>query len=139
MNSNKESVGKTKDTGFQVGARRTFAISAERAWKVLTSRRATAIWLGAGTPPSFSKGATYRLDDGSAGEVGVVSSGSHLRLTWQPGGWPRASTVQLRVIPRDSQTIVSFHQEHLPGPDEREERKAHYLDTLDALGSLLVE
>ena len=41
--------------------------------------------------------------------------------------------MQVRVIPRGEKTVVAFHQEHLPGPAEREQRKAHYLGALDEL------
>ena len=132
--------GETKDVGFQIGARRTFDVPAVRAWEWLTSRAGLALWLGAGTPPRLAKGARYRLRDGAEGEVRVVASGrsaSHLRLTWRPSGWARATTVQLRVVPKGGRTTVAFHQEHLPGPAEREERRAFYRAVLDALGQRL--
>ncbi len=137
MSTGRRRVGETKATGFQVGARRTFDVAPERAWKLLTSRRGTAAWLGPGAPPRFVPGASYRLEDGSRGEIRVVVPGSHLRLTWHPASWKRASTVQVRVIPRDARTVVALHQEHLPGPAERAERKSFYGAALDALGPLL--
>ena len=128
--------GETQATGFQVGARRTFGVSVDRAWELVTSAEGMGVWLGGGRPPELEQGAEYRLRDGSAGEVRVVGP-SHLRLTWRPKGWARASTVQVRVIEQDERAVIAFHQEHLPGAEERELRKAHYLGALDELERLL--
>ncbi len=134
--SAKRRTGETKNTGFQIGARRTFDITPERAWKVLTSRRGLALWLGQGSPPRIAKGERYRLRDGSEGEVRVASPGSHLRLTWRPRKWERPSTVQMRMVPNGERTVVAFHQEHLPGPTKREDRRSFYKAALEALGDL---
>ena len=126
-------VGQTRDTGFQIGVRRTLAVSLDDAWRRLTSPEGVRAWLGEGDL-SWDKRAPYRLADGSGGEVRVFEAGHHLRLTWQPPDWPRASTIQLRVIPAaGGKTTVAFHQEHLPGPDEREARRQHFAAALDAL------
>jgi uncharacterized protein YndB with AHSA1/START domain len=128
--------GLTKDVGFQIGVRRTMSIPLEDAWRTLTSLQGVNIWLGATESFDFTKGATYDLPDGSGGEVRVFSPGSHLRITWQPPGWPRPSTIQLRVIPKGDRTVIAFHQEHLPGSAEREERRAHFKSALDELEML---
>jgi hypothetical protein len=69
--------------------------------------------------------------------VRVYSHNSHLRITWQPQGWQRASTIQVRVIPKEDRTVIAFHQEHLPGAKEREERRAHYTSALDELERII--
>lgn len=130
-------VGLTKDSGFQVGARRTMDVQLPVAWRVLTSPEGVQIWLGSAPDLVFEKGATYRQADGSNGEVRVFKPRSHLRITWHPPGWPRSSTIQVRVIARDDRTIVAFHQEHLPGPEARSARKTHFLGALDELEQLL--
>jgi hypothetical protein len=52
----------------------------------------------------------------------------------------------VRVIPKGDRTTIShisldsaatFHQEHLPGAGEREERRAHFTAALDALEALI--
>lgn len=130
----KRMVGQTADTGFQIGVQRTLPIPPEDAWALLTSPQGVAAWLGAAPPLKWEKGETYALKDGAAGEVRVFKPGSHLRITVQPDGWPRASTLQVRVMPKGEQkTVVSFHQEHLPGADEREERRRFLESALDAL------
>lgn len=126
-------VGQTRDTGFQVGARRTFPVSLEVAWRWLISREGLELWLGSGPELELAEGVTYRLADGTSGEVRVLKPGSHLRLTWQPPGWPRASTIQVRVIQSGEKTVVAFHQEHLPGSKAREDRRVFFRGVLDLL------
>jgi uncharacterized protein YndB with AHSA1/START domain len=128
--------GLTKDTAWQVGARRTLAVPAGEAWQLVTSPESQAAWLGPGKPIELVGGAHYQLDDGSSGEVRVVVDGSHVRLTWQPGDWPRPSTIQVRVIARGERSVIAFHQEHMPGPAEREQRRAHFAAALDELERL---
>ncbi len=129
--------GLTKDVGYQIGVRRTLPIHFEEAWRLLTSTQGVKIWLGETSAFDFSKGAEYLLVDGSSGEVRVFSPNSHLRITWQPGGWPRASTIQLRVIPKGDRTVIAFHQEHLPGPEEREARRSHFASALDKIEHII--
>lgn len=133
----KHPVGRTRGTGFQVGARRTFPVTSEAAWRLLTSPGGIRLWLDDAAAFSLEKGATYRLANGTHGEVRVVTSGSHLRLTWHPAGWPRPSTIQLRVIPKDDRTVIAFHQEHLPGAEERDARREHFRAVLDELVRIL--
>lgn len=131
--------GKTRDVGYQIGVRRTMPLALDEAWALLTSPEGVRLWLGDAPGVEIEPGADYVLEDGSSGEIRVVSDRSHLRLTWQPGDWPRASTLQVRVIPKDERTTIAFHQEHLPGPDEREARRAHFARVLDAIGERLRE
>ena len=130
----KRAVGQTGDTGFQIGVRRTLPISAEDAWRLVTSADGVRAWLGGAPEMRWEKGETYALEDGSGGEVRVFKPGSHLRITWGPEGWPRRSTVQVRVMPSgERKTVVSFHQEHLPGAAERDERRRFFEAALDVL------
>jgi uncharacterized protein YndB with AHSA1/START domain len=132
MSRSSRIVGQTRDTGFHIGVRRTFPIRQLQAWELLTSPRGARAWLGHAPDLEFAKNATFRLPDGTTGKVTVYVPGSHLRLTWQPG-WPRASIMQLRVIPSGERTAIAFHQEHLPGPAERDQRRAHFAAALDKL------
>lgn len=125
--------GKTRSTGFQIGVRRTLPVSPDKAWRLVTAAAGRKLWLGEGTGVRLAAGRSYRLADGSSGEVRVVRENSHLRLTWRPRGWERPSTIQVRVIPSGEKTVVAFHQEHLPGPEEREARRRHFAAALDAL------
>lgn len=129
----KRAVGQTAAAGFNVGVQRTWPVSADEAWRLLTSAEGVQAWLG-GAPPRWEKGEAYRLRDGSSGEVRVFNPGSHLRITWQPEGWPRPSIIQVRVTPAgERKTVVSFHQEHLPGAAERDERRRFFEAAFEAL------
>jgi len=127
-------VGRTKDGTYQVGVRRTFATSPGQAWDVLTSPAGLAIWLGGEV--SLVKDAAYQTSE-AAGQVRVVSPGSHLRLTWQPAGWDDPSTIQVRVLPTASGATVSFHQERMPGAAERESMHRRWSAALDQIAALL--
>ncbi|HYH79862.1 MAG TPA: SRPBCC domain-containing protein [Longimicrobium sp.] len=129
-------VGQTRDTGFQVGMRRTLPIGLAEAWRLITSLAGVRAWLGDGGRVAWEPGHAYTLADGSTGEVRVVQPESHVRLTWQPKGWPRASTIQVRVIPAAAGTTVSFHQEHMPSAAACQERRAHFAAAHEALERL---
>lgn len=133
----KHITGKTRSVGFQVGARRTFPLPHEEAWKLLTSQQGLRVWLGEVPNLKVAVGSRYQLVDGSRGEIRVVSPNSHMRLTWQPPGWNRPTTIQVRVISSAEKTVIAFHQEHLPGPEERAKRRAFYLSALDELEGLV--
>ncbi len=127
-------VGKTKSVGYQIGVRRTFDIRPEHAWSFLVSDTGLAAWLGSSSAIHMNVGEKYLLPDGTTGEFRVIKSNSHLRMTWQPRGWEKASTIQVRVIPVKEKTTISFHQENLPGPDEREKRRTYFSKVLDVIG-----
>lgn len=112
-------IGQTKTAGFQIGVRRTFAISVEQAWNFLTSEEGQRIWLGDDCSLQLVEGATYITPNGTRGIVRVINPQVNLRLTWQPQGWAKASTIQIRTIPGNMKTVISFHQEGLPGSEER--------------------
>jgi len=129
-------VGQTRDVGYQIGARKTLPMDHREAWRRLTSREGARLWLGDSPGFTFEKGATFRLANGTSGVIRVYRKESHLRLTWQPPGWERPSVIQVRVLPRRDGTVVAFHQEHLPGPAEREGRRKRFTTALDALERL---
>lgn len=129
--------GHTKDTGFQIGARRTLPISHDAAWRLVTSPEGIRTWLGDGTGMDLAKGAKYRLSDGSTGEVRVINPKKHLRITYHPESWPRPSTIQVRTEPKGEKAVISFHEEHLPNEQAREDRRSHFKAALDALADLL--
>ncbi len=107
-------VGLTRDVGYQIGARRTLPIALEAAWALLFSDAGLRLWLGEDSGFTFAKGEPYALPDGTVGEGRVYNRYSHVRFTWQPPGWERASTIQVRLIPNKGRTVFAFHQEHLP-------------------------
>ena len=131
--ASQRAVGQTRSAGFQVGARRAMPIDTAGAWRLLTSGEGVRLWLGDAPDVRFEPGATYALADGTRGEVRVCRPGGHLRLTWQPPGWARPSTIQIRVIAGGPGATIAFHQEWLPGAPEREQRRQHYQAVLAEL------
>lgn len=129
-------VGKTEDVGYQIGVRKTIPVNSDEAWQFLTAGDGIDIWLGEISTEALSKGTTYQLPDGTEGEVRVFSD-CHLRMSWHPPGWSRSSTIQLRVIPQNDKSIIAFHQEHLPGPEQREQRRKFYKRVLGELNQIL--
>ena len=134
----KHVVGQTRSVGFQIGVRRTLPIALEEAWQLLMSTEGVRLWLGHVPRVKLEKGATYSLKDGVKGEVRVFDPHRHLRITWQPKGWARPSTIQIRVIPNGLKTTIAFHQEHLPNAAAREERRGHFEAALEAIERLVV-
>jgi len=132
-----DNVGRTKQAGYQIGARRTVDIPQETCWQLLISPGGQQIWLGAARIAVWEAGKEYTLPQGTRGEIRVFNPPTHLRLTWHPAGWERASTIQLRVVPKGSRSVIALHQEHLPGPVERGERKRDFHEILDRLQEFL--
>jgi hypothetical protein len=131
-------VGLTKDTGWQVGLRRTFPVPVEEMWDLLISPQGMQIWLGCGEPFELNKGATYQLNDGTTGEVRVVKTLSHFRITRHPPDpdYLRASTIQIRVLKNKEKTTLVFHEEHLPNQNARSSRKVYYLGVVEKIRDL---
>lgn len=126
-------IGQTKSVGFQIGVRRTFPISQEQAWALLTTTEGVRTWLGEGTSIIFEPGHKYHSKTGS-GEIRIVKPLEQLRLTWQKEEWSKPSTVQIRILPKDgNKTTISFHQEHLSDQTVREEMKGHWESVLDLI------
>lgn len=130
-------VGQTKNTGFEIGARRTFDVPVMRAWELITSDEDVKLWLGDVSGLKWEKGETYTTKDETEGEIRVIKPGSHIRITWWPKNWEKASTIQIRLIPNGEKTIISFHQENLAGAQEREEMRQRWEKVLDELKKLL--
>jgi uncharacterized protein YndB with AHSA1/START domain len=128
--------GKTKTAGWEIGVSRTVDHPSEAVWRLLTSKRGTAIWLGAGATVSTEKGAPYETADGTIGEIRSFRPLDRIRLTWQPPGGDE-STVQVAISDRGSKTVVGFHQERLNGAAERERQRAHWSAVLDRIEAAL--
>ncbi|MFD0697972.1 SRPBCC domain-containing protein [Paenibacillus sp. GCM10027628] len=138
--TNGKLVGQTASVGFQIGVRRSLPVTQEQAWKLLTSSRGLPLWLGQLEGASFIAGQAYRTAEGTSGEFRVVKPMEQLRLTWQPSGWPKPSTVQVRLLPSGTEkTTISFHQEKLADARQREAMKLRWEEALAAIGELLKE
>ena len=128
---NSEVRGLTRDVGYQVGVRRTLPLSLEQSWRLVTSSEGIELWLGEIVEGGLEVGTEYLLASGVRGELRVLKWKSHLRLTWKPEFWARASTIQVRVISKGVKSTIAFHQEHMPDSVAREERKIFFCEVLD--------
>jgi uncharacterized protein YndB with AHSA1/START domain len=126
-------IGQTKTVGFQVGVRRTLPISQEKAWELVASAEGLRLWLGVSTSFILEPCEKYYTKIGS-GELRIVKPLEQLRLTWKKEEWQKPSTIQIRIIPKDSnKTTISFHQENLPNQNVREEMKVYWENVLEEL------
>ncbi|OZB93561.1 SRPBCC domain-containing protein [Paenibacillus sp. XY044] len=126
-------VGLTAAAGFQVGVRRTFPVSREAAWSLLTSPEGMMVWLGELPSLDFKPGSTYTSKEGNHGEIRVVKTGEQIRMTWQRPGWNHPSTVQIRLLVAKTGTTISFHQEKLTDIWQREQMKAYWEEAADRI------
>ena len=126
-------VGETADAGFQVGVRRTVAVPADVAWAQLVEGPARDRWLGTTRHLPLMKGAAYRCEDGTSGEVRSVDPGRRLRLTVRRPGDETETTLQLTIEAKDDRSVVALHHERLPDEEARAAMKAHWTSVLEAL------
>ena len=128
-------VGQTAAVGYEIGVRRTLAVTPEQAWALLASPEGMKAWLGVAA--DMTEAAPYRTGDGREGEFRVVKPGSHVRLGYAVAPGPPQSTLQVRVLPAASgRATLSFHHEKLASADERERMRVHWGRVLDALERL---
>lgn len=141
MNAKLDKVaGKTALSGFQVGVRRTFPVSAEQAWMLLTSPEGVRLWLGNVPETIFEQGARFHSMEGISGEFRIVKLFQQFRLRWKREEWEKPSTLQIRLLPSKSNgTTISFHQENLDHPHTRELMKHHWEDVLNMIGQRITE
>ncbi|CRK83377.1 SRPBCC family protein [Neobacillus massiliamazoniensis] len=119
-------VGQTKTVGFQVGIRRTFPISQEKAWEFVASEDGLKLWLGESTKINLQPGQKFCTKMGE-GEIRIVKPLQQLRLAWKKEGWDKTSTIQVRIIPKENtKTTISFHQENLSDQNVREEMQQYW-------------
>lgn len=127
--------GLTQDSGWQIGLKRTLPIPFEILWDWMLSKNGLNIWLGEGPDFRFQAGETYELDDGTRGKVRVYKINSHWRLTRQPNNpeYKRPSVIQIRILESGDNTMLAFHEEHLPTQTERQARKTFYLGVVEKI------
>ena len=131
-------VGETADAGFQVGCQRTLPVAKADLWAWLLSPAGVETWLGEGVEFEGRPGETYSTTDSIRGEVRTRSDEQRLRLTWQPPGWKKPSTLQFTVsCPRNTadRTTLRIHHEHLADPATREAMRTRWQAVLAAIES----
>ncbi len=125
--------GKTKDSGYQVGARKTMAADHQKLREFLFSNAGMSIWLGDPVGGEPEPGKLLTLNDGTEIRVTVFNPSSHIRMTWKKPGWDQNSRLQLRVIKSKEKSVVAFHQEMLQNAGQRAQMKIHWNKVLDQI------
>ncbi len=135
--SGRRVVGQTTGADFQIDVQRTFNTTLKKAWDIIISLAGRETWLGHTSTFALKVREMYRTTDGTTGEVRAVEEERHIRITWQPLGWKKTSTIQIRIIRQGDRTVVSFHQEGLSRENERQEMKDRWVAVLDTLQQLM--
>lgn len=136
MNTSKP-VGLTQSQGWEIGVRRTFPITADKAWRLLMTQPGLGYWLGHGVGPEFKRGDAYTTQEGATGFIRSYTDGSLIRLRWQPPHWDFTSTLQIRVSPAAGGATISIHHEKLQNAEQREAMRAHWGEVLAKLSELI--
>lgn len=118
--------GKTKNSGFQIGFRRTCTASKNEVWDFLCSDNGLKIWLGELVSGDLAIKEPYETKEGITGVVTVFNPLSHIRLTWKRKDWEHFSSLQIRVLEAKTGTTISFHQEKLLDSAQRAEMKEYW-------------
>jgi activator of HSP90 ATPase len=128
-----QEIGKTKDVGFQTGARKIFPVSLNTAWRYILSPEGINHWLGALNNYNLEPQKEYISFEGITAKIRVFKPMSHLRMSWTTLDWNNKSTLQIRCIASGENTVISFHQENLSDLQQRETMKLHWVKTLEKI------
>ncbi|RAJ10669.1 hypothetical protein LX64_00274 [Chitinophaga skermanii] len=109
--------------GFQIGVRKVFPLTVEKAWALITSDAGMHIWLNE----------TATNTDEVYSELKVFNPHSHLRLRWKLPAWQQVSTIQIRVIPTGDRATISILHEHLDTESHRDEMRKHWKKVMSEL------
>jgi uncharacterized protein YndB with AHSA1/START domain len=129
-------VGQTKDAGFQIGVRKTFAVDRNKLWAFILSKKGVELWFG-----DIAAELPYQIPFNSAkgmeGLITTLQEGSHLRMKWKKPGWEHFSMLQIRIIPAGNGATLSFHQDQLADGRQREEMREHWKEVIRKIGEAL--
>lgn len=126
--------GQTADAGFEVGVQRTISTGAAELWHFMMSIDGLRLWIGdVDKALTLEVGAAYRTKDGTQGEIRSLRQNERIRLTWQPEGWPKPSTLQLYFQDKGEKTALRLHHEKLLDADHRAEMKEHWQSVLSSI------
>lgn len=125
------STGRVAGGGYQAGVRRSFAVGSEMAWAAWGEASGLVRWVGT-CAQALTEGGQVTLADGTRVKVVRQVPPRQLRLRLERDDWPRARTVQLRVLPSVHGVTVALHAEGLPDAGAREETLARWTRALES-------
>nr|WP_253895688.1 SRPBCC domain-containing protein [Corallococcus exercitus] len=101
------------------------------AWAAWGEQAGLVRWVGACSQP-LKEGEQISLPDGTRLKVVRQVPPKQLRLRLDRDEWPRARTVQLRLLPSVHGVTVALHAEGLPDAGAREETLARWTRALES-------
>ncbi|NTX39307.1 hypothetical protein HUA78_33220 [Myxococcus sp. CA033] len=110
--------GLAADGTYGAGARHTFDMTAEEAWRNWAEAKGLGRWLSPARA-SFKEGDLTTLKDGTDVVVIRARPPTLLRIRLNRIDWPRPRTAQLRVLPAARGHTVALHAEGLPDATTR--------------------
>ncbi|WP_033295575.1 SRPBCC family protein [Amycolatopsis jejuensis] len=131
-------VGKTAQSGWEIGVSRTLPYPGGRVWEFVTGE-GLEIWLGPGVELPRERGAGYETESGTTGEVRSFHEGTRVRLTWRPKDWDHDSTLQITVVDQGKRSTLKIHQEWLADAAERAEQRAYWKQVVERIEAALAE
>ncbi|MCU1683776.1 MAG: hypothetical protein JWQ81_4515 [Amycolatopsis sp.] len=134
-------VGKTADSGWEIGVSKIVPYPGADLWEFLVSREGVEIWLGSGAELPRARGVSYETASGTTGQVRSFREFDRVRLTWRPKDWDHDSTLQVTVSAAGTgaKSTLRFHQEWLSDSEERELQRVYWQDVTDRLVTALAE
>lgn len=135
-------VGETKDSGFQLGASKTFPVGVAELWRFISSPDGMELITGDRTAAADAYGAPGSTSAGSGIPGSAVSNkidynittlkeGSHMRMKWKLPEWSDYSILQVRVVEKGpDKSTLTFHHEKLADKETREKMKAYWKEKL---------
>lgn len=130
-------IGQPKDLDYQIGVKKTYAISLHEAWNFIFSTDGIKLWLGYKGVPIWRKGKEYTTKTGTYLCVRVYNELSHARLTYKRKDWENTSTLQMRITAAKTGTTISIQQEKLADESQREEMRLHWEKVLAKIAAEL--
>lgn len=110
--------GLAADGTYAAGARRTFDMTAEEAWRNWADARGLGRWLSP-AKATLNEGDLTTLNDGTDVVVIRARPPTLLRIRLNRLEWTRPRTAQLRVLPAARGVTVALHAEALPDATTR--------------------
>lgn len=125
--------GQTKSQGWQIGVSRTLPVQLEKAWEMMMAALNLPPEMLQAPDGIYGKGAILETADMTRIEIRSYEPYQLLRMKWQPKDWNTSSTLQIRVRPTRTKTIINVHHEWLSDAEQREVMRLHWTNVLETL------
>lgn len=129
--------GRTLKGTYSITVTKTFPISSDKLWKLLTSDQGIAAWLRPLAKFKIKAKSTFETESGAFGEVRTMQEGRRVRMTWQEIDWQKSSIIQIYIIPRTKdKSIIAFQHEGLYDGRLKEPLREQWKTSLNDLLSI---